>query len=785
MTAPLPLPVNHLAHELEQLRADYARQERNLQLLRDIAMISRGGVDLQEVFGFIHDRLQTVLPVDAFFVALCDSPNSRTYHVAYFVDEGKRIELADQNVGGLTGWILDLGEARLFRDLHRERGRDVPDPHQFGNRSRRSRSWIGVPMMVGRVSVGVMSIQSYQEAVFDEHDLKLLQAIADLTAVTIENALLYQMQDELSASLAARVAARSEELAVLTTIACGLSQGQYDDVRLSEALERILWMLNLSVGIIWLDEAERGLRRAATSIAVRPEDSNSLPSSDDEPDPIAVEVCQRNQPLILSSTRDQNGAACSLFAQPLLAHGRCVGVIVLYGDPGRELADHEHSLLEAASQQIGIGVENARLYDEARWSARIAEHRADNLALVHRISHLISSSLDPVEVLQITAEQMVRLFGVDHCGAMLFDASGVHGQVITEFPDLGIVGLQVTFAPDDYLEMEPGHGRPGFVTDIATDPRVRVLREAATRLRVRAMLLVPLISRGRSIGAVSLNLIQTMRDFSEEDLELCRTIAIQVATALENARLYQMSVTRVEQEMEIARSIQANLFPNALPAIPGALLAGRCLPAQETGGDFYDVLPVGYNRFGFSIGDVSGKSLSAAMLMAVARSIVRSEAIDHATPERVVTETNRLVAQDVPPNTFVALCYAVYEAGTRTLVIANAGQIIPLLRHADGTVDILSIVSHFPLGIVPTLQYEANGVKLESGDSVLFLTDGLVEAFSPDGVMFGFDRLADLFSRLGALPAEEVVDELLQAVCEWQGDENRHDDMTAVVIQVL
>ena len=379
---------------------------------------------------------------------------------------------------------------------------------------------------------------------------------------------------------------------------------------------------------------------------------------------------------------------------------------------------------------------------------------------------------------------MVDLFQVDHCAIMLFDETRLRGEVVAEFPVLGTTGMRVAFLPGDYLENEPGSGQPGYVSDIANDPRVRTIREVARHMGVRAMLLAPLMSRGRSMGAISLNLTQGTRAFTDEERELCRTVAAQVATALENARLYQLSVTRVEQEMEIARSIQANLFPRSLPTIPGARLAGRCVPALETGGDFYDVLPVGYNRFGFSIGDVSGKSLPAAMLMAVARSIVRSEAIDHATPERVVTETNRLVTQDIPPNTFVALCYAVYEAASRTLVLANAGQITPFVRHADGSVEELSIVSNFPLGIIPDLHYESSGVKLLQGDSVLFLTDGLVEAFAPGGEMFGFDRVADLFGTIGHLPAKDVVSGLVDAVCAWQGDKNRHDDMTAVVLQV-
>lgn len=786
-----------------QLRQELARQRRNLQLLREVALASRGAADPHAVFETIYQRLKEALPIDAFFVALCDRAGTQQYHFAIFIDEGQRVKTADRQLGGLTGWMLNLKQSRLFRDLHAELDPDAPLPERFGNPSRPSRSWIGVPLMIGRESVGVISVQSYEYGVYGAADLELVEALADLAAVAIENAVLYRTQDDLSRSLAARVAARSEELAVLTAIASGLSRGQYNETLLTEAIERILWLLNLHAGDIWLADPPAGLKRAATYTTV----GNAAYTGDAgeesaaDPDPITVDVFQHRRMIMRPSRLAEPGqdgqrrfrmltelaadADESVFAVPLQAHGLVVGVLTLYGKPGRELAAHEQSLLEAASQQIAIGVENARLYRDARATAAVAERRADNLALVHRISRLISSSLDPVVILRITAEQMARLFDVDHCGIMLYDESRTHGEVVADYPSRGVVGARVTFQPGDHLETQPGRGQPVYVSDIQHDPRVRPLRDVGLELGVQAVLLVPLISRGRSIGVISLNQMHVIRPISEEEAELCRTIAAQVAIALENARLYQMSVTHVEQEMAIAGAIQHNLFPRSLPAIPDADLAGRCLPALETGGDFYDVLPLGQQRFGFSIGDVSGKSLPAAMLMAVARSIVRSEALDHATPERVVRETNGLVVQDVPPNTFISLCYAVYDAATRRLELANAGHIPPLVRGANGRVEWLPVVSNFPLGIVPDVQYAAAGAQLERGDSVLFFTDGLVEAFSPQREMFGFERLTDLFAACGGRPAAEVVATLLAAVQEWQGDDRRHDDMTAIVLRLL
>jgi phosphoserine phosphatase RsbU/P len=781
-----------LEEENEYLRVELVRQQRNVRLLREVALASRGVADPNAVFETIYERLKEVLPVDAYFVALCDHLNSERYHFALFVDGDQRASFADERVGGLTGWILRLKESRMFRDLHAEREETTPVPKAFGT-ERRSRAWIGVPLMIGRESVGVMSVQSYSYGVYDESDLQLVEALADLAAISIENAMLYRVQDELGQSLATRAIARAEELAVLTSIASGLSRGQYDETRLTEALERILWMLNLEAGAIWLNDLDSGLRHVADyAVAGSMIQLQSLHHGEIVvPDAITRSALEQDRLIMHADAQpfersgDQSDErTVSVFAMPLRAHGRVVGVLTLYGEAGRTLEAPEESLLEAASQQMAIGVENARLYREARQSADMAERRADNLALVHRISRLVSSSLDLGEVVSTTVEQMARLFEVDHCAFMLFDDAGMRGEIVAEYPALGTLGYRVPFIPGDFLEHRPGYGEVSYITDWG-DRRVRSVRPLADQLGVKAILLIPVISRGRSIGAIALNLLHSIRLFSEEENELCRTIAAQVAIAVENARLYQVTRTRVEQEMEIARSIQANLFPRSLPMIRGADLAGRCLPALETGGDFYDVIALGNDRYGFSIGDVSGKSLPAAMLMAVARSVVRSEAIDHADPERVVTETNRLVTQDVPDNTFVSLCYAVYEATSHRLIVANAGHITPFVRHTDGQVEPLTPMSNLPLGIMPDLRYEASPFQLRRGDSVLFLTDGLVEAFTPDDhTMFGFERLAEQFGAYGELPAEEVVESLLRVVCEWQGIDNRNDDMTAIVLQI-
>jgi len=944
-----------LERELEHLQAELRRRERAIALLRNVALASRGAADPRVVFEAIYTQLADALPLDSFFVALCEREGAEQYRINFMVDEGQRSEMSDLRVGGLTGYLLQHKQPMLFADLQAEwEPRGLPRPISYGNTQRLSRSWLGVPLLVGREAVGAISISSYRVGVFDENDLQLLSALGDLAAIAIENGMLYQAQDELSRSLAARVAARSEELSVLTSIAIGASQRRPLNELLDEALERVLWLLGMDAGAIWLPEGPTELpdrprhRGALHRAAVRSEANIPLPGEWSSAEGSSPEAVAFRSGLPVQREEDEQ----LTLAVPLRSHGQTAGVMTLSGVP-RDLTQHERSLLEAAGYQIAVGIENARLlrererqiarlealnsiaavtsatldlrlmlskvaevlrtllhvdgllagaydhargvlssgisfngdersliarreladngrlayvlrerrpvllrhtdplhseiaprrpwetnalswmgvplesrdgrpigvlavqsrrpdaYDErdlkfleavghqlaldvenaqlyaaARDSAAMAERRADNLQLLHRISRLVNSSLDPQVVLGIAAEQLTRVFGVDHCAIAVYDGPGWRGEIVAEYPSIGARGRRVAFENvEDFAGDLQDLGQPIWITDPLHDPRMRPARDLLRTFGSRSLLLAPLISRGNAIGAIGLNNLTSERVFSAEDGELVRTIAAQVAGALENARLFQLSVTRVEQEIEIAHGIQSHLFPRELPLIAGTRLAARCEPARETGGDFYDVLSLGDGRFGIMVGDVSGKSLPAAMMMAVARSTVRSEAFNHALPEEVMHESNQLLSQDVPPDTFVALCYAVYHAGSRILDLALGGQLTPLLRRRDGAVEFVKAGGSYPLGIVQEASYTAARVRLEPGDSVLLYTDGLVEAFSPERELWGFDRLRQAFAELGGRDAPEVVSGLFEAVDRWQDGAERHDDITAVVLQ--
>jgi serine phosphatase RsbU (regulator of sigma subunit) len=300
---------------------------------------------------------------------------------------------------------------------------------------------------------------------------------------------------------------------------------------------------------------------------------------------------------------------------------------------------------------------------------------------------------------------------------------------------------------------------------------------------INAWLGVPLIARGRILGVLNID-AHTRDYFSDRDIEVARTFANHASLAIENAQLYQESVARVEQEMEIARRIQSNLFPRELPRVAGLEVAARCLPARETGGDFYDVVDFG-TRIGVIVGDVSGKSLPAAMLMAVARSTARSEARNHETPWVVLTETNHWIVDDVPRNAFVALGYALIDRPAQRLYLSNAGQLTPLIRHADGTLAYLEVPAALPLGMRRDVEIPQMELTLAPGDTLLFYTDGIVEAHDPARQLFGFERLEHLFRTWGHLPPNELIDVILNDVHTFAAGMPAHDDMTLVVVRLV
>jgi serine phosphatase RsbU (regulator of sigma subunit)/predicted ester cyclase len=241
---------------------------------------------------------------------------------------------------------------------------------------------------------------------------------------------------------------------------------------------------------------------------------------------------------------------------------------------------------------------------------------------------------------------------------------------------------------------------------------------------------------------------------------------------------------RVEQELRVARRIQQASLPNEVPTLEGWEITPFYQPAKEVGGDFYDFLELKDGRLGVVVGDATGHGVPAALLMSTTCGMLRAVAISQNSPGEVLARVNEALSARIPPGTFVTCFYGVLDPGSGRFAYANAGHDLPYVcRHGGGGSAAEELRARgMPLGLLPQMGYEEKETTLDAGNSVLFYSDGLVEAHDPNGEMFGFPRLRALVAE----PSKErsLGDLLLEELYSFAGyGWEQEDDITLVTLQ--
>jgi serine phosphatase RsbU (regulator of sigma subunit) len=305
---------------------------------------------------------------------------------------------------------------------------------------------------------------------------------------------------------------------------------------------------------------------------------------------------------------------------------------------------------------------------------------------------------------------------------------------------------------------------------------------------------VPLVSQGELIGLLNLGPRLSQQEYSADDRKLLNDLATQTAPAVQVAQLVRQQQQqaqereRIEQELRVARLIQQTLLPKEVPDLEGYKLAAYYQPAREVGGDFYDFLKLDDEHLGLVVGDVTDKGVPAAIVMATTRTMLRASAQRLNSPGEVLKRVNDVIVRDIPPNMFITCLYAILNLKSGLLRYANAGHDLPYRRRSSssntnngGGAEELR-ARGMPLGLLPGMSYEEKEIVLERGDSVLFYSDGLVEAHDPHYEMFGFPRLQGL---VGAHRSDgpAMVNFLLSELARFTGEEwEQEDDITLVTL---
>jgi sigma-B regulation protein RsbU (phosphoserine phosphatase) len=260
------------------------------------------------------------------------------------------------------------------------------------------------------------------------------------------------------------------------------------------------------------------------------------------------------------------------------------------------------------------------------------------------------------------------------------------------------------------------------------------------------------------------------------------------ALAIEHSRLFKVALVklRMEKDLSMARDVQMSMLPARCPHVDGYQIAASSTPVREVGGDFYDFIEMGKDKAGMVIGDVTGKSVSGALVMSASRSVFRMLSEEELTVKERMLRANLRLKKDVKTGMFVALLFAVLNSANRTLTLCSAGQTQPIhLSAKSGEAKLIETEGDtLPLGILADANYEETNIQLSPGDRLLFYTDGIVEAMNTQEEIFGFERLIDAVQASKSIDADSLLKEILTRVNAFVGGASQHDDLTLIIVSV-
>jgi sigma-B regulation protein RsbU (phosphoserine phosphatase) len=490
-------------------------------------------------------------------------------------------------------------------------------------------------------------------------------------------------------------------------------------------------------------------------------------------------VLRREAVLVNDVTAEQNfinsvPGVRSELAVPLIAKNKVIGVLdVEAAQPGAFTEEHKH-LLTLFASRIAVGIENARLYTQVARQAR-------QLTLLTEISREVTSILNLDQLLKRVADLVARIIDYEMFSILLLDPTG---QLLQH-------RFSLRFKENVHLkhEIPIGQGLVGYaaqtgqavlVPDVSKDSRY-IMANPETR----SELCIPLIYKEKVIGVLDIE--HTRRGFFNDDhVRIMTTMAAQVAIAIENATLYER-IARQEQRLEhdfaLARELQFRLLPQKLPKLKNAEVAARFSPARQIGGDLYDFLKYsGHGNLGIAVGDVSGKGAPAAIYAALVSGITRSHSVEEPSAAGMLEAINLSLAERPIDAQYVSMIYAIWDDSQRTLQVANSGLPRPLHLRSGKFEEIP--VTGLPIGLFPNATFEERNLRCKPGDIFLFLSDGITDAISSAGNMFGRGRLEKTVLKYADRSADEIAQAIFGAVSEHAKGVDAFDDQTIVVLKV-
>ena len=273
-----------------------------------------------------------------------------------------------------------------------------------------------------------------------------------------------------------------------------------------------------------------------------------------------------------------------------------------------------------------------------------------------------------------------------------------------------------------------------------------------------------------------------------KDLEITIEKSLKEIDLFKQAMVSHNKLVALQQELDIATIIQTSILPRTFPAFPDRKefdIFAKMLPAKEVGGDLYDFFLIDKYRLGVVIGDVSGKGIAAALLMAVCKTLLKATAYKGMPADNILSEVNNILFEESPSNMFVTVFYGVLDTRSGAFEYSNGGHNSPFLISTDGKIQPLSDIGGMLIGAMKDVEYHSNVIMLKPGESIFFFTDGVTEAFNKENEEFQESRLVEILINQNNLSVKDLVHHVFQNVQSYTNGVEQSDDITCLALKFL
>ncbi len=405
----------------------------------------------------------------------------------------------------------------------------------------------------------------------------------------------------------------------------------------------------------------------------------------------------------------------------------------------------------------------------------------DELSILNDLGRAISASLDSQEIMQTIIRRSLRAVTAEQGVITLVDeraSQPMRTLVRTMVSSSDHEQFQVNQALLGWMHLNK---KPLLLNKPRSDDRFQGVKWDES---VQTLLCVPLIVRSELKGVLTVLNKRSGEGFSDEDQRLLAIIATQSSQVIENARLYEeeKAFAKMQEEVRLASKIQSELLPKSIPTLHGYDIAGKSIPAQVVGGDYFDFITIEEDRLAICLGDVTGKGLPASLLMANLQATLRGQSFLSSSPKECLVRSNKLLFHSTSPEKFATLFYAHLDAKNHVLTYSNAGHDFPFHYSVSETPDRLKL-GGIMLGAFEDFVFDEGSISFKSGDLLVISSDGISEAMNSNLEQFGEERLQTIIRQHRHASPADIIDKIVSAVRTHAGNQPQSDDMTLIVIR--